>query len=213
MGVFIQPPFWAEGVRRPVSPHARSVLVEPSAGGSPVADVISLDEAKKWARITADTENTLLDTCRRSAQHAVEQETGLALRTQTRDVFLDVVDGTLALPAQSVPLQSVTWVKSYNTAGALQTLDVSNYALDLAGARIGLSLSGVWPTDLRPFQPYVIRIVSGWPDVASMPPPLVHAVGLLTGFYANEGRNRFVAKDLRDSYEDVIAPYRLVTVA
>lgn len=208
MGVFIQRPFWSTGWGSPRAPHAVSVIVT-----EPSIEPITLDEAKQYARITHDHENGLIDTFRRSARHTVEQETGLALLTQTRDVYLDVLDGTVTLPAQSTPLQSVTWVKSTDTAGVINTLDPSNYVLDLVSGRIGLSLSGVWPTDLRPFQPITIRIVAGWVSALAMPAPLVHAVGLLTGHYANEGRDRFLAANLLDQYEAIIAPYRLVTVA
>lgn len=157
-----------------------------------------------------------------AAASKVEQDTGLALFTQTRDIYLDSVQRrTINLPAQSRPLQAVTSIKSTDTAGTVNTLDPSNYVVDFASGRIGLSVSGVWPIDLRYFQPWVIRIVSGWPSqelLAAAAPGLVHAVGLMTAHYATAGRDvatiaRGTPEEMPFGYEDAIAPYRLVVVA
>lgn len=210
MGVFIQPPFWSQGAySRDTLPHARSVLITP-----PTEEPISVPDAKKFARITVSDEDDLMVRYIASARSKVEQDTGLALLTQTRDVYLDVVNArTIVLPAQTVPLQSVTSIKTTDTAGVVNTLDPSNYVVDLASGRIGLSLAGIWPMDVRPFQPWVLRVVSGWTSADLIPAPLVHAVGLLAGHYANAGRDRFTAAQLYDEFEEKIAPYRLVTVA
>jgi len=217
MGVFIQAPFWAPSGRRQVSPHAISVLVTP-----PTIEPLTLTQGKLRAGLdwlVGDPRDDLMTGFIAAARSKVEQDTGLALLTQTRDVYFDRWPyGTvpLELPAQSTPLQSVTSVKSTDTAGAVNTLDPSTYLVDVASGRIGLSASGVWPTDLRPFQPIVIRIVAGWTSVALMPPLLVHAVGLLTAHYATLGRDLAslnTISEVPQGYEDAVAPYRLVTLA
>jgi len=131
-----------------------------------------------------------------------------------------VVSGrVLTLPALSKPLQAVVAVSSIDSAGAVQVLNPSNYDVDLVSGRLGLSLAGAWPTDLRPFQPYVLRIVSGWPSVAALQadePMLLHLLGRLVAHYATFGRDLATIDPLTAvpfGYDDDVAPYRPVSLA
>jgi len=185
------------------------------------ADLLSLAEVKAYARLsTTDTSlDALFPRFLASARAKVQQDTGIVLLAETYDVFFD------ALPRDRTPVElpwrpvaTVSSIVSIDTAGNVQTLGVSNYTLDASSeapypARLGLTLSGAWPSDLRPFQPYVMRLVAGFASAALVPPALVQAVGMLAGFYANEGSTRYVDATLADTYEDTIAPYRLVCVA
>lgn len=212
MGVFIEPPFWALPYGRVPAPHGVSVRVTPAA----TDPLMTLPLAKKYARLAmTDTSlDTILPGMLIAARDKVQLDTGIVLLAETYDVFFDSLptDRTpIALPWR--PIQSITSVKSIDTAGVTQTLAVSNYELDASSeaarpARLALSIAGAWPTDVRPFQPYVIRLVAGWleADVAKVPKALIHAIGLVFDVYANQGGSL-------DAYEDVIAPYKLVTVA
>jgi len=214
---FIQPPFWATPTR-PGVPHVFSVLVTP-----PVEEPLTLEDAKLRAGLdwsAGDPRDALISGFIAAARSKVEQDTGLALLTQTRDVYCDTLTTPIWLPAQSLPLQSVSSIKSTDTAGVVQTLDPGQYVTDLGSGRIGLALGGAWPSDLRPFQPFVIRIVAGWASVAlltAQAPLLVHAVGLLTAHYATAGRDVVAlgatVERVPYGYEDAIAPHRLVVVA
>jgi uncharacterized phiE125 gp8 family phage protein len=155
-----------------------------------------------------------------AARSKVEQDTGLALPEQTRDIYLDAVRGILTLPALSKPLQALTSITSTDSAGVPHVLDPAIYVVDLASARIGLALTGAWPTDLAPFQPYVLRIVAGWATVELLTadaPLLVHAVGLLTAHYATVGRDLTTVGTIitttPEGYEAAIASYVPVVVA
>lgn len=185
---------------------------------------LTLDQAKLRAGldwVAGDPRDALMTGFIQAARSKVEQDTGLALLTQTRDVYYDAVQyRTVALPGQSRPLQAVVSISSTDTAGVVHVLDPTNYEVDLASGRIGLAVSGVWPTDLRYFQPWVIRIVSGWPSLEQLTadaPGLVHAVGLMTAHYATVGRDvaaveRVSGIEVPYGYDDAIAPYRLVSV-
>jgi uncharacterized phiE125 gp8 family phage protein len=221
MGVFIQAPFWATGYRRRVAPHATSVLVT-----APVLEPLTLVEAiaragltGSWTPGTGDARDSLFNDFIAAARAKVEQDSGLALLTQTRDVYLDAVyDSTIVLPPQSTPLQSVTSVKTTDTAGVQNTLDPTTYVTDLFGARIALSQTGYWPTDLRTFQPWVIRIVAGYTTVAALKaahPLIVHAVGLLVAHYATAGRDLVTTEAMDDvphGYEDALSGYQPIYV-
>lgn len=216
---FIQPPFWATpGSRVAVAPHAISVLVTP-----PAIEPLTLVEAKLRAGLdwlAGDPRDALMNGFIAAARAKVEADTGLALLTQTRDVYFDALTTrTIALPAQSMPLQSVTSIKSTDTAGVVNTLDPATYVVDLASGRIGLALGAMWPSDLRPFQPYVLRLVAGWTSAALLlaaAPLLVHAVGLLVAHYATVGRDVTTVGTIIATtpygYEDAISGYVPVVV-
>ena len=219
MTTFLQPPFWATNWSRATAAHAISVLVTP-----PVLEPLELDEAKLRAGLDwtpGDPRDVQMMGFIAAARSQVERRCGLSLLTQTRDVYLDVPPRgrVLTLPAGSLPLQSVTSIKSTDTAGGINTLAASNYVVDVASGRIGLSLAGAWPSDLRPFQPFVIRIVCGFVSVAALTaaePLLVHAVGQLVAHYATLGRDLASidpTTEIPMGFEDTIAGYLPVTLA
>jgi uncharacterized phiE125 gp8 family phage protein len=151
-----------------------------------------------------------------AARQTVEQRTAYALLSQMRDVSFDDITGDLTLPAQSTPLQAVVSIASVDTAGDVQTLAADQYLVDYESGRIGLALGAAWPSDLRPFQPWTVRIVSGWPSPALIPPLLIRAVALLTAHYATHGRDLSVVgtivAEMPQSFEDAIASFCPVTL-
>jgi len=187
----------------------RTIPVEP----------LTLTEGKLRAELSWATDaarDVLMNGFIAAARSKVEQDTGLALLSQVRDVYYDAIAGDVTLPALSQPLQAVSFVKSTDTSDVLNTLAASNYVVDTVSGRIGLALGGSWPSDLRPFQPIVVRIVAGWATVADIPPLLIHAVGLLTAHYATQGRDLTTSGTIITTtpygYEDAIAPYVSVSL-
>jgi uncharacterized phiE125 gp8 family phage protein len=156
------------------------------------------------------------------ARSQVQHDTGVVPLLQTYDVYFDALPpGRMPIALPWRPVAAVTSVQSIDSAEVLQTLAVANYTLDPGSeqptpARVALSEIGVWPTDLRSFQPYVLRIVVGFASVALIPPWFVHAVGLLTAHYATLGRDLASADPataIPFGYAETIAPYQLVTLA
>ncbi len=188
----------------------RTILVEP----------LTLTEGKLRAELSWATDaarDALMSGFIAAARSKVEQDTAVALLSQVRDVYYDALIGdAVTLPSQSMPLQAVSSIKSTDTSNVVNTLDASNYVVDTASGRIGLALGGAWPSDLRPFQPIVIRIVSGWRTIAEIPPLLLHAVGLLTAHYATQGRDLTTAGTIitttPQGYDDAIASYSPVSL-
>lgn len=186
---FVQPPFWATGHRGPSILRTTSVVVTP-----PATEPLTLAEAKLRAGQTwadGDARDALLQQCIVAARMKVEGDTGLSLITQTRDVTLSAApfSWTLRLPALSSPLQSITSITSVDTSDVPHVLDVSQYAVDLPGGRIGLTYAGAWPSDLRPTNPITIRLVAGFGAAADVPAPLALAVGMLAAHYFTAGRD------------------------
>jgi hypothetical protein len=190
MSDFVRPP-WAQ----PSS--VSSVLVTP-----PIEEPLTLDEGKLRAGLDwadGDPRDDLMRGFIAAARSQVEQDTGLALLTQTRDVtiYATITDGIFPLPVQALPVQSIT-----------------------TPAGVRLTPTDWWSWMPAPIAAGTWRIIAGWPTAADLKaeaPLLIQAVGLLTAHFATlgrdlayEGRN-IVA--MPQGYEECIAPYRLVWVA
>lgn len=205
MGVFMQPPFWASERRAPRWPRISAKLVTPGAS------VLTPTEAKLGAKIETTYDDTLVPRWIAAAQRKVENDTSLALLTQTWDLALDGFPSTSWIDLPIGPLQSVLYAKFYDSSDVLQTIDVSQYLTDLLSirGRIALSDIGVWPTDLRSFQPGIIRVVVGWTQVSDIPAELLMAVHLVFGWLA---MNREPGAFEREAYDELIGPYTPVSV-
>jgi len=177
---------------------------------APTIEPLTLDIAKRHLRIDGDDQNADINAWIRTARMQVEKDTELALLTQTVDVSLDEFpfgfDSKIVLNV--APIQSVTYVKYYDTAGVLQTLANTNYVLDAASQppRLGLAVGGSWPTSLRTFQPGSIRVIAGYTTAATVPDPLLHAMKLLIGCYC---RDREPTPAERSSYDRLLDGYAL----
>ena len=187
-----------------------SVLVD-----GPAVEPLTLDEAKARAGlywVSPDPRDDLMTAFIKAARQQVEQDTGLALLTQTRAVTFTWNSGLWGdapstpyqypLPMQALPLQSIVDADGNPVDPATYTVNPSSWTLTWG-----------YPTS-RPF-----TIVSGWPSVDALKaeaPLLYHAVGLLTAHYATVGRDLATTGTIIThtilGYEDAIAPYRLIWV-
>jgi uncharacterized phiE125 gp8 family phage protein len=184
----------------------------------PAVEPLTLDEAKLRAAVSwppDDPRNPMMEKFIRAARSQVEQDTGLALLTQTRDVWTDTLPPLLMLPAQCVPTQSVVSVSWYDSAGVAHLLPADQYVLDpLRGAVLFAGNGGA--TDVRALRGWATRVIAGWPTPDDLPPMLLQACGLLTAHLATSGRD-LTTSELANAitpygYEDNVAPYRPVLV-
>jgi hypothetical protein len=178
-----------------------SLLVE-----APTEEPLTLAEGKLRAGLdwpASDPRDALMEGFISAARSQVEQDTGLALLTQTRSITYAPTTDPLAyvlLPPQAWPVQSVT-----------APTGLVNFRLNPATRALQfptpMDVAGTW------------QIVAGWPDAATLKaeaPLLVQAVGLLTAHFATLGRD--LASEARHmefvpmGYEECIAPYRLIWV-
>lgn len=190
----------------------RTIAVEPLT----LADG-KLRAGLEW--VDGDPRDALMRGFIQMARSQVQRDTGVVPLLETYDVFFDALPSPIVLPWR--PVAALTSIASIDSAGVVNTLGVTNYHLDPGSdapvpARVGLADLGAWPTDLRSFQPYVLRIVVGYASIALIPPWVVHAVGLLTAHYATLGRDLASltpAERVPYGYEDAISGSRLVVVA
>lgn len=179
---------------------------------APATEPLTLDEAKLYAGFehwaSGDPREPLLQGFIAAARAKVEFDTGLALLTQTWDLYFEAtVDGLLPLPAQATPLQSIEEVIALNAPGGPVNVTEFQPTPD----RKGITLAA-WPAT---WGPYVVQVVSGWETPALLmgeAPLLRHAVGLLTAHYATLGRDLASSDEpvpVPFGYDEIIQPYRL----
>ncbi len=124
-----------------------------------IADA-SLGAAAPSTNTTADP---LLRMLISGARKVAEDRTGRALITQTWEQVLDAFP-TSELELGMMPIQSITSVKYYDSAGVLQTLDAADYVLD-TDTIPGWLLPAAdvdWPATYDMAQAVVVRFVAGY---------------------------------------------------
>lgn len=175
---------------------------------APVLPVVDLAVLKEHVRIDPDTndDDTALGIYHDAAVQWVEEYTGRSLATQTWQLSLCGFPERLWLP-RAVPLASVTFVKYYDTANALQTLSSSIYSVPSFSEPAYLTrvYAQTWPSVYSRDDAVQIEYITGATSAALIPLPLRQAVQLLAGhFYADrEGGAEFP-----EIVKSLCAPFR-----
>lgn len=137
----------------------------------PSFPALTAQELEDWLRIDAGLDAAALAMLVGSATEYVEGVTGLQIGLSTYRVTWDVVDDCYRLPLS--PIQSVSKVEYRDSNGALHEIT----GWHLAGGY--LHLSG-YPTNFP-----IVTMEAGYPDNASIPTALCHAIAVLV----SEGYN------------------------
>lgn len=146
---------------------------------APVQEPVSLSEAKARLRVTVDDSDDDIAALIREARAQCESECGRAFCTQTFSLYLDAwpCDGVITIPRP--PLQSVTYVKYYDSTGTQQTLASDQYHVATGGepGRVVRPYNVVWPTVQygRP-EAIEVKFVAGVANPASLPPAVKAAI-------------------------------------
>lgn len=149
---------------------------------APAAEPLTIDEVKLNSRIDHSTEDAIITHLINASRSYVEKITNRWLVTQTWKLFFDSfpMDSLLILP--KAPVQSITHVKYYDTAGSMTTWASTNYILDGDGhpPRLSLAYSATWPAEtLQPINGVEIQMVGGYGNAAAVPSAFKHAMFLL----------------------------------
>lgn len=187
----------------------------------PEIEPVTVPEAKAWARITHDEEDDLVEMLIGAARRQVEHtELRRALNTQTRDYFLDGFPcergGRIKVPRP--PLQSVTHIKYVDTGGVQQTLDVSEYQVDIKSqpGRIYPAWGTSWPATRCVPNAVEIRFIAGYgAAIEDVPEEIRQAMKVMIKT-AWEHREEIVtgtivaAIPISLGVRQMLAPYRIV---
>lgn len=165
----------------------------------PTEEPVSVAELRAHLRDPADPDAVLMRLIK-SAREYVEEATGLALITQTRELTLDnwpgfasgdglgwwdgVREGAIiGRQARYVelprgPLVSITFVKTYDTNNNATTWGSGNYFADTGSrpGRLALLDGATWPIPTRAAAGIHIRYVAGYGNAAAVPNALALAI-------------------------------------
>lgn len=124
-----------------------------------IADA-SLGAAAPSTNTTADPMLRMLIA---SARKVAEDRTGRAFITQTWEQVLDTFPSS-EVELGMLPIQSITSLKYYDSAGALQTLSAADYVLDVdtVPGLVRLAYGKSWPATYDMAQAVIVRFVTGY---------------------------------------------------
>lgn len=160
----------------------------------PLAEPVSLAEAKAHLRITHSEEDALLGALIASARRVAEARTGLCFVAQGWTLFRDAwpEDGVIEIPL--APLMAVDELAVYGEDDEKAMIEASHYVVDPVSrpARLMLRGSRQWPRPGRRLNGIGIRLQAGFgADAQSVPQPLRQAVLLIVAhFYAHRGEEQ-----------------------
>ncbi|MEK9627837.1 MAG: head-tail connector protein [Nitrospinota bacterium] len=145
----------------------------------PSIEPVSLVEAKNHLRIDDGNNDDLISSMITAVRQRAEEWTGRSFITQTWTLWLDHLpfrcegrsgnlnERIIVIPRP--PIQSVVFIKTYDTGNIASVFDAENYFVDTAPSpgRIALNENSSWPTSLRKFSSVEIEFVSGYGSLVS----------------------------------------------
>jgi uncharacterized phiE125 gp8 family phage protein len=163
----------------------------------PAQEPIGLAHAKKHMRVDFDAEDELVQSYLMAVREYAETATNRAFVTQTwryvLDAFPAVPSGALSWQADFAqflvpfpPLQSITSIVWYDTAGTPTTIAPTDYVVDTASepARVALAFGKTWPSNpLQSIAGVQVTYVAGYGPPARVPESIKQMCRLLLGAY------------------------------
>jgi uncharacterized phiE125 gp8 family phage protein len=155
----------------------------------PAQEPLTLEEAKRFLRITTNAEDDDVLAIVAAARKRIERGTELALITQTVEVKLDRFWGHGALELPMPPLQSVESITYLDEAGAEQVLDPATYKVSThrKPGRVWLAYDKSWPATNPERECVTVTFKAGFgdepEDVFAQAPNLLHAMRMLCAHY------------------------------
>lgn len=176
---------------------------------------LSLAEAREHLRVDHFDDDGVISGCILAARQHIENVTGLVLSTSTWTMTLDgaPADGWVLLLRE--PVQSVSAVRYYNTAGVLTTWSGTEWESDLNSSppRIRPRETYSWPSVKDVLSAVQVEFVAGYGGPDSVPQPVMHAMRLLVGhFYENREAASGALSPLPFAVDALLAPYKTAWV-
>ena len=163
---------------------------------APATEPVTLTEAKLWAKVDSDDDDTLITALIVAAREAAENFTRRAFITQTLKLTLDLCksqygnyldDGVYDLPSSILygelpnaielprpPIASITSVTTYDLNNTGTIYSSSNYSL--IGTRLVLNRDASWPSSMRPAGAVEIVYSAGYGSASSVPEAIKTAI-------------------------------------
>ncbi len=147
----------------------------------PAAEPLLLAEAKAHLRLSTDDEDDLIARLIATARRHIENQTGLALNTQTLRYSSEARPRTHSIALPIYPVRSIEAVRLYGQATELAVLDPADITLASAArpARLMLQAGRHWPTG-----PIEVDLTAGFgPASEDVPEPLRQAAAQLVAHW------------------------------
>ncbi len=140
---------------------------------------VTTEQAKQHCRIDDDGDDDYIDALIAAATAQAETLTGRCIAAQTWELLSDSFP-ECDIEIDKGPVQSITSITYYDTAGDIQTLSAASYALDATAepALVILNDGYDWPEVEVGTNKMIVRFVAGY---SSVPPTIYHACLLLIG--------------------------------
>lgn len=187
---------------------------------APTVEPVSADEAKLYARIDHDTEDTIIANWIKTARAEAEKYQRRAFTTQTWEMTYDTFPIT-PIEITRAPLISVLTIKYFDFENTETTLynslvpvgTESNYIVDTDSTpgRIALAFGVSWPTTtLRSINAVKIRYTAGYGAAATDVPAEVKDAIYIYCAWRNENRTA-ESGEMPEQFYNVLRPSRLRT--
>ena len=145
----------------------------------PPLEPVTLVEVKGLLRIDDSDDDSLISSMITAIRQRAEEWTRRSFLTQTWTLWLDefpfrpgntlnkLNGGVIIIPRP--PMQSVAFIKTYDSDNSTVTFDTSDYFVDTASSpgRVALNDNSSWPTLLRKFSAVEVEFIAGYGSNAS----------------------------------------------
>ena len=180
----------------------------------PATTAISLAEAKAFLRVDSDydDDNAYITSLIGVATNVVEQFTRRRLITQTYNIYYDEFPPYMDLQVGNVA--SVTHVKYYDTDNTLQTLDTSEYDVDIRvkPGRIYQAEDGNFPNTYERANSVEVEFVVG-SAASDVEDAIKQAMYIVIGRYYENRQDVVMGTQVNElplMVEHLLTPYRLL---
>ena len=180
----------------------------------PATTAISLAEAKAFLRVDSDydDDNAYITSLIGVATNVVEQFTRRRLITQTYNIYYDEFPPFMDLQVGNVA--SVTHVKYYDTDNTLQTLDTSEYDVDIRvkPGRIYQAEDGNFPNTYERANSVEVEFVVG-SAASDVEDAIKQAMYIVIGRYYENRQDVVMGTQVNElplMVEHLLTPYRLL---
>ena len=152
----------------------------------PSEEPITLDEVRDHLRIDDTGQDATITGYLVAARTLAELWCRRALITQTRDLWLETWPWADRIDIPNPPLQSVTWVKYYDTASVAYTMSTDDYLVNShqEPGQVVLGYGKSWPSaTLRPGPAINVRYVCGFGTPSQVPAIYKQGILLIVGHF------------------------------
>lgn len=136
----------------------------------PVAEPITLEEAKDWVEEWTDAKDAMIGRLISAARQACQTKTRRAIAMHERETTLDVFPSSGVILLEYPPIVSISSVIYFDSDGIEQTLAPSSYTLDNASDStkgwLAIAPGLSWPVTYNRINALRVRYVCGYEPAA-----------------------------------------------